>query len=345
MVRKNLNINDLALAVALGILPVAACTQAEVISEAKVERIALTKATDADVSHIGLNKLDEIAESGNITDARYEYDVNVSGLIPFVEINAATSWFAIQNVGNNFRLGKNPAINNRLAEIIQAETERAQMNGKALRLYYLENETKLKPVIEFVEPIVRRLVRIADNVSYQRSKELAIMTEHGLRPLVTVHKLKKDGEWITYCEFFYRAANQYEQIEFSSGDGNIDVDSPWNITVKRKNIRKKVMQDLLAPLSLRVGLGGIVVPVKVKDRKRIGIGYMWGDNRPYRVRLDFQAEGNHAIGITSMSGYMGIEMPTMITISFDKKGEVYITGIKESMTFKRDGVAAEFVSR
>ncbi|MBS3158610.1 hypothetical protein J4206_04960, partial [Candidatus Woesearchaeota archaeon] len=204
MVRKNLGINELALAVALGITPIAGCTQQIIREEQDQQQAAALHAiidetyieAAAESENSSMRKLEQIA------DAIYTYDVNVFGLklmgIPLHELTPATSWFSIRKTNEAFRFREYPQLNNRLAQLIKAEQAMALGKGYPLDIYILENETKLRPGYKFgynlAEPVIRQLLSKTSNVSYQKSIELAVMTEHGLRPIIAVHNLTKDGK-------------------------------------------------------------------------------------------------------------------------------------------------------
>ncbi len=341
MVRK-LSLSDLALGVWLGIIPLAGCRQAEIVQTPEVIRQVIS--APAPVIP-GLKELDEIAA------ARYEYDVNVSGMkiggIPVPKLTPATSTFTIrqlerENIGSiDFDSDAFPQIRNGLDELI-AEVENKE--GNPVKIVHLSYETRLRTGYQIASNILSHIIRLASDVSYQYTEEIAVETSAGLRPIRTMHRLKKGRNWITITETYHHGTNTYKR-ETSDGEA----------TSTTRHIAPEIMRDAYGALTLRLALAQMQ-PVKGSKR----IGYILGTEKNYPLVIRFRhgsngnSKSHDKTGILELTlkEYAGIENNAKLIALYglrlaqdDSYKRVYASDLTIPISFKIGATTATFVHR
>jgi hypothetical protein len=273
------------------------------------------------------NQHGQIAITEEITTINY--DVNVRGVkligVPLPQLTPARSTWTMQQVNRDFESEEFPKLTENLDTILNGFTEETQ-------LFHVTYKTKLRTAYSIASRIGRHLVNLADGVDYQYSEEILIKTDRGYRPIIGIHKLRKDGKEELLCEIFYRGLSEYERIDLDTGEHKVE----------RRDVPANIMQDTHSALTLRIALAELRLRGAPHE---VDMGHVWGKDEYFPVELVFAPYGSRGIATCILENYLGINATTSLIVPYRRAENVFTSGLDKPIKFRIGNVTATFKER
>lgn len=204
---------------------------------------------------------------------------------PFIQ--AAVSNFIIRGVNPEEELEwKYGGVSEKVHELITNETEAGR------DLFYLQFETNLE-----------RIATLLQDYTYSCVETLAVMTDRGLRPLISVTEVVCDGNQKIIFDVFDRERNKFGTFDYRT----------WKVIYpsggEMLNVGEEVMQDLHDALTFRIAMSEARI---TPNQKSVSLGWI-KDGDIKEVVLKIQRDGSDSCASIDFSCYSGVAQPVTLT--------------------------------
>lgn len=203
-------------------------------------------------------------------------------------IPAAVSNFIVRRVNPDEELEwKYEGVREKVDDFIENETE----VGK--QLFYLKFDTRL-----------RTIASLFQDYTYSCVETLAVMTDRGVRPLISVTEVVCGGRSKIIYDIFDRENNRFGTFDYKT----------WEVIFPKEggmyHVDEGVMPDLHDALTFRIAMSQIQVE---NNQRSADLGWIKEGENMRSVILSIERKEDKVLASVNFSSYGGVNQPVTLT--------------------------------